>query len=123
MADEITVTIQARISNGEFVEPFGPFSAQIDQSAIGLEGGVQVVGTSEEVLSVNADVSTLGVAGFKNLDAANYVDIGPESGGSMVALIRLKAGETAFMRLKPGVVLRGQANTSAVKLKKWIAND
>lgn len=123
MANEITRTTSIRVSNGESVESFGPFTERLTQAAIGIEGGIQIVGTSEEVLSVHADVTTLGVTAFKNLDTTNYVDIGPESGGAMVALIRLKAGETASMRLKPGVVIRGQANTSAVKLKKFILQD
>lgn len=123
MANEITKSVSIRVSNGAFVESFAPATDRIDQSAIGMEAGVQTIGTSEEVVTVTSDVATLGVAAFQNLDATNYVEIGPESGGAMVGFIRLEAGESATMRLKPGITIRAQANTAAVKLKKWILND
>lgn len=123
MADEISITSIIRVSNGAFNDLFAPSSLQITQSAIGQEASVQVIGTSEEVVTVSGDVSTLGVAAFQNLDTVNYVDIGPESAGALVGFIRLKAGEFGTIRLKPGITIRAQANTSAVKLKKWILND
>jgi hypothetical protein len=106
------------------VETFAPSTKRIDQSAIGLAGNVQSIGfAADEAITVIGDLSTLGVAAFQNLDATNYVEIGPDSGGALVGFIRLEPGEFATMRLKPGITIRAQANTAAVKLRVWILND
>ena len=123
MANEITATLNVRCVNGAFSESFAPAADRIDQAVIGMDGHIQSIGTSEEVVTVATDVATLGVAAFHNVDGTNYVDIGPESGGALVGFVRLKAGEFGFMRLKPGITIRAQANTAAVKLKVWILND
>ncbi|MES2788123.1 MAG: hypothetical protein V4719_00780 [Planctomycetota bacterium] len=90
-----------------------------NQTTIGAQGDTQIVGTTEEVVGFG-DLVAARWALFRNLDATNYVDIGPESAGAMVSLIRLKPGEACLLPLKPGVVLRAQANTAAIKLKKLI---
>ncbi len=81
---------------------------------------VVIVGTSEEDLLVG-DVTTVGWLYLKNLDAANYVQWGPKSAGSMVAIGRLKAGCSAWIQMEPGVTLRWIANTAPVKVqvKLW----
>lgn len=119
MANEIQVNLYGRVLNGTFEDIWPAESKQITQSAAGGAGGVQVIGTSEEAITT-VDVSTLGLFWFKNLDGTNYVDIGPDSGGSMVALIRLMPGESCFGRFKPGVTIKAQANTSSIKLKKLV---
>lgn len=121
MADEIKVTIKASLENGSLKDSFNPGQLSIDQAASGAHCPVIDVGTSEEVISFGDVGSNQGVTIFANLDATNYVDIGPESAGAMVPLIRLKAGEQAVMRLKPGITVRAQANTASVQLqmKAW----
>lgn len=113
MANEITGSYQFRVSNGNFqfntVESF-----TYDQAtAGGANPGTVNVGTSEEAISLG-DITTNGWALIKNLDSTNYVTWGPESGGAMVALGRLEAGEVALLRLTPSALtLRMQANTAA----------
>lgn len=123
MANEITAISRLSLTNGNYKEDTQLIQSAITQAAIGAAGGIQVIGTSEEVIT-STDVGTLGWAWFRNLDTSNYVTIGPESGGAMVGMLKLKAGETAGpFRLLPGVVLRGQANGASVKLKKLILED
>lgn len=122
MANEITITLSASVANAYFKSSFQPGSIQLNQTAIGGHMPIVSVGTSEEALTFG-DISTLGYMALRNLDTTNYVDIGPESGGAMVPMVRLKAGNVAIMRLKPGITVRAQANTAAVKLQVWALED
>jgi hypothetical protein len=119
MANEITATVNISCVNGSFRQAFQPATKQITQAAIGGHITVWNVGTSEEDLTVG-DVSTLGVMGLLNTDTANYVQIGPKSGGAMVASMRLKPGEPNFIRCEPGTTYRAIANTAACKVLVWL---
>jgi hypothetical protein len=121
MANEITITQKLSVSNGGYAATFDSGSLKRDQAAIGAHAPVISVGTSEETISAG-DVSTLGYVAFKNLDAANYVDIGPDSTG-LVGFIRLEPGDCAIFRLKPGITIKAQANTAAVKLQMLLLED
>ena len=115
MADEIQVNARVQITNSGYTDQWVFPSTRFDQSAVGAHNPIIDVGTSEEVIS-QGDVSTPGMVIFQNLDSTNYVEIGPESGGSLVPFIRLNAGEFALLWLTPSVTLRAQANTASVKL-------
>lgn len=122
MANEITISAKLAVSNGNLSDNL-TVNQRVDQAAALAHNPVIDVGTSEEVIGTG-DIGTLGWVIFRNLDATNYVDIGPESGGSMVAMIRAEAGEVAGpFRLKPGITLRAQANTAAVKLAMLLLED
>ena len=65
------------------------------------------------------DFTGIGAARYiqlKNKDTANFIDIGPDSGGTMVGLIRLKAGENCTLPLKPSTTIKAQADTASCKL-------
>lgn len=115
MANELTVNIQAGLVNGNLREDFNFGPLRYDQAVVGAYSSAINVGTSEEVVATG-DIGTFGYAFFRNTDATNYVDVGPESGGAMVGFLRIKAGQVAGMPLKPGITIRAQANTGAVKL-------
>lgn len=123
MANEISLNKTLRLVNGTLSKTWTSGNIQITQSVARMYSNTQVVGTSEEVIAVGSDISTLGVCTMKNLDSTNYVVWGPESGGAMVAAGRLKAGEEYTFRLQPGVTYRAQANTAAVTLDVTILND
>lgn len=122
MSDEITTTFRYQISNGSFQDQFTVAAATFDQAAVGATSGVWVVGTSEENLSVG-DVGTVGFLILRNLDSTNYVDYGMSDSGTMKALGRIKPGEFAFLRLKPGVTLRAQADTASCKVEYRLYED
>lgn len=122
MADEISITAKLAVTNGGFKQTFDASALKRDQGTLGAHSPILSIGTSEETISAG-DVATLGYVAFKNLDATNYVDIGPDSGGSMVGMVRLEAGDVGIFRLKPGITLKAQANTAAVKLQMLLLND
>lgn len=123
MANEISLTKTLRLTNGTLLDTRSSGNILITQSVARMYSNVQVVGTSEEVVAVGADISTLGVCTLKNLDSTNYVQWGPESGGAMITGQRLKAGEEYTFRLEPGVTYRAKANTAACNLLVVIYND
>ncbi len=113
MSDEITVTAALRCSNGDFRLDVNPGSVQIDQAiAAGGNPGTVSIGTVDTAISFTG-LTTPGYVWMRNLDGTNYVDIGPDSGGTMVPCLRLKAGEVALFRLSAGVTLKGKAHTAA----------
>lgn len=91
-------------------------SVQITQSVERAWSYTQAIGTSEEVITIPGDITTLGIAWFTNKDATNYVDVGPEVTGALEEAFRLKAGESFPIRLVPGLTYRAKANTSPVDL-------
>jgi hypothetical protein len=122
MANELKLTLDARLENGDFKDAFQPGQINVDQAAIGAHRPVAIIGTSEEVIATG-DVSTLGWLILRNLDATNYITWGPESAGAMVPIGRLEPGEWAALRLEPGVTIRAQANTAQCKLDQRIYED
>ncbi|SFH96726.1 hypothetical protein [Planctomicrobium piriforme] len=116
MAGTYSITILSTISHGNLNDRWDQNRKEIVQNAIGLHEPMQSIGTSEEVIGFG-DLGTVGRCEIINLDGTNYVDIGPESGGAMVPMVRLKPGECHAFRLKPGITLRGQANTAACKVQ------
>jgi len=115
MANEITTSFSLALIKGAHVERIEVQQVRFDQVAVGGHKPVVDVGTSEEVLSFG-DVATPQLWFVQNLDSENFVTLGPETGGAMVPLVRLQPGKYAFVPLAPGVVLRAQADTAAVKL-------
>jgi hypothetical protein len=69
------------------------------------------VGTADETLD-KADITNIGTCYFKNLDAVNYIDIGPDG---TVYPIRLKAGCDARLPWN-GTAVHAKANTAACLL-------
>lgn len=122
MADEIQYRFSGSVENGEFKETLPTQSTKVDQTAIGRAGTVQEIGIVEEVVTI-AEITTLGWCFLKNLDTTNFVSWGPESALALVKIGRLEAGEIAWFRLEPGIILRAQANTAAVELQVIVFED
>lgn len=122
MAGELKLTVSANITKGFYKDSFSPGQLSIDQTTQGAFCGVLSIGTSDEAVTFT-DISTLGWLIMRNLDTSNYVEWGPESGGAMVAVGRMEAGEVAVFRLKPGITLRLQANTAACRVEFKCYND
>jgi hypothetical protein len=117
MANTIAITTSVVTTLGSFRDTFSPGTLSITPANVGAHCPIVSVGTSEEDLDVgDVGASTQGFIVLQNLDAANYVTFGPKSGGAMVAMGRIRAGEYAIWRLEPSAVLRWIANTAAVKV-------
>ena len=115
MAGTITVSATITIVNGSHRRTIAPGSLSVVQDTIGEHSPIISVGSGAEEDFAIGDIGTLGWVFFQNLDSSNYVTFGPKD-TTMKAMVRLEAGEYCFMRLEPGITLRGQANTAAVKL-------
>jgi hypothetical protein len=122
MASEITVTITATCRNGtapyQLNTTFAPGTVAINQTTKGAERTVFLRTTSDASLALSS-LTNYGVTAFKNLDTTNYIDIGADVAGAISPFVRLLAGETAILRIKPGITIRTQANTASVRLEVW----
>lgn len=117
MANELSFTLGALLSNGNLVDSIPTFINRITQTnAELLNKTVSVVHTAEADLDTTG-ITTLGYVYLRNVSTVNFVKYGPKSGGVMVALGRLNPGEWALIRLEPGITLRWIADTATVKLQ------
>ena len=121
MANEITTVLRLNVANGNYTDQFLAAPA-ITQNTLGAASGVQTIGTSAENLAVG-DVATLGMFAITNLDSTNYVTYGPDDSGTQKTFGRLSPGESAIMRLQPGITVKLTANTAPVKIKYLLLND
>jgi hypothetical protein len=122
MANELRFSGGTDLANGSLMDSTPQQTLLVTQSLAALLSKVVSVTTSEADLTTT-EITTLGWARIQNLDTTNYVQYGPKSGGSMVALGRLKPGEWALLRLEPGITLRWVANTATCKVLVKTFND
>lgn len=124
MANEISVAANLNARKGNAFAS-RPFSGSFTWNTARKAEFVQNIGTTAEALTIQADLTTLGWALFVNLDTINYVEIGRDSSGTFLPLVRLNAGEAALFRLAQGIAatLHARANTSAVDMECVILND
>ena len=123
MANEISVGISGSLSNTKLTESFNYGTLKFDQTTVGSHGPTVIVPSSGEIEFNKGDIGTLGWMFIRNLDTTNYIEWGPKSLGSMVGVGRIEPGECVALRLKPGVVIRWQANTAPVKIKVLLLED
>ena len=122
MSGTISVSFTASVSNGEFSDSLQIRSTSYTQTNIGASSGVRSIGTTEEVISTG-DVAVEGFVYMKNLDSSNFIEYGPDSGGTMVSFGKLEPGEFAWFRLKPGITFKAKADTAAVLVDIRIYED
>ena len=110
MADEITVYVSLKVTNGNL--SFNKTTSQLkfDQAvAEGPAPGFITVGTTEETVDLS-ELTTLGWCTIENLDPTNYIEFGFSTG---VYGIRVEPGEVCCFRLNPGATVYARANTAA----------
>ena len=121
MADEISVTFSLTVTNGTFKDSFAPGQLKIDQTTQGSNSGVLSIGTTAETVAFT-DITSEGLFLVQNLDASNFILLGPDSTG-MVDFLKIKPGEFQFLRLKPAVTVKAKADTAACKLFYILLDD
>jgi hypothetical protein len=122
VANEMTVKVTRTVVRGTFAPPPISVSDRIDVSASKRHATTWAVGTTAEAMPTG-DVGTLGRLFLHNRDTTNFVDFGPDSGGTLIPCVRLKPGEFAEFRLKPGVTYKGQADTGACDVDMELLSD
>ena len=123
MAGEINISGSVKMNKGNLSIERKVNSLLIDMTGNALYWNVQSVGITDEAVAIGADIGTLGVAWFRNLDALHFVQIGIKPSGTFIPVARLKAGEFAILRLEPGVALYAMADTAPVQLEVLILPD
>jgi len=121
MANEITTSFTFLVEKGYLRERIQYGSIQSDMTGSTAIGGIQTIGTTAETISL-VDVTTPGWCVMRNLDTANYVDIGILS-GSYIPFLKLKAGEAAMFRFGTTGTIQARANTASVNLQYYIIQD
>lgn len=119
MANEIKTSFSLNVENGNFKPGSFSHSININQAAIGGLASVQTINTSATEALTTGDISTLGTIYLRNTDSTNFVTFGTSIG----QIFKLKAGEWAWARIKPGSTVYAQADTAAVKLYYQIYED
>ena len=124
MADEINISLNAQIVNGNYRDTIQPGQLQIDQAAVGRAVHVQsIFFAAPEVVDLG-DVATNGILYLRNLDETNYVTFGPQSDAATIEVFgKLKPGEFAIMRLAPTIVLWAQADTGDILMDVKLYED
>jgi len=122
VANEISYTIIGKLQNGGFTDDLGTVTYAFDQSAEGAWRNIVTVTTSEGDITPTG-ITTAGYCFIKNLDTTNYVQVGPKSGGSMVAFTKIKPGRFVILPLDPGATIRAKANTASCLVDIRIWND
>jgi len=124
MADEIEIGFQVKLDNGdlEYEIKVGRSELKIDQTNNRLHHSVQDIGTGSHETLTLGDLTTPGYVVFRNLDSTNFVEIGDDSSGTFVPVIKLKAGEMGVIRLGTASPY-AKADTAEVKLEFVIFDD
>lgn len=122
MANEIKLSVNVRVVNGDYKNRFDMGQLSIDQAAQGAQSGVIDVGTTAEDLPVG-DVSTPGLLILKNLDDTNFVEIGKSVSATFEKMGRLKPGDPLVMRVAAGVTLQLKADTAACNVQYLLLED
>jgi len=126
MADEITVTQALGLANGtldSFSIPAYTFRVTQATAVPVRVGGTQVIGHAAHEALALTDLTTLGVAYFRNRSATNFVQIGVEVAATFYPLVRLNPGEAWMFRFAQGITPYAQANTAAVVLQREILDN
>ena len=121
MANEISVTLQVRCTNGVFRQDFPSRTFNLTQSVARGAIFTQVIGSGAEE-NVSFTDFTAGLVIIWNMDATNYVEFGKSDGGTMKEIMKcLPQGPPQVFYLASGETLRGLANTAdcAVQIYAW----
>lgn len=108
-----TVNVTLQVTRADTLETIGGYQS----ITVGThrQAGVVSVGTSEETISVLADIGDAGLMYVHNLDDTNYVDIGFATGDYP---LRVYADQPALIPLAPSTsTIYVLANTAAVDLQ------
>jgi hypothetical protein len=116
MADEIRFGQELTVTNGNQTAEITS-SDNADQATVGVIQQKQTVTTGGVTVTFTGLTAARWVM-IKNVDATNWVDIGPDSAGSLVGLARLLPGESMQLPLKPSVTVKAIANVASVIIEK-----
>ncbi len=112
MANEITIAASMRCSKGSFILPVHGGTFQVTQSGTGGGTPGKVTATTGGVDVSFSGMTTPRWCYIKNLDSANFIQIGPNSGGAFRPFLNLAAGKWIIIPLDDSVTLHLKADTA-----------
>ena len=121
MANEISITAQLFNTNGIFDTRWNQTDTT-NQTIAGGISGVWDVATTLTNLSTTG-ITTKGYVAMRNIDTANFVEIGYNDSGTLRKFLKLKTGEMALFRVVPTVTVAGQADTATTKVSYMVIED
>jgi hypothetical protein len=130
MANEITIALTATLTNPSAQSGSTPqlkdsqvLAAANFTQATQLMFSEAITCTTSDTLISFTGVTTQGWCILQNLDATNYVGVGPNNAGAILTFIRLVPnGGRAVFQLDPSVGFRIQANTASCKVRITVYN-
>lgn len=121
MANEIKYQLSLTATKGFMSVANQTAILSADMTGDPVASGVQSIGTTAVAIGIGG-VTTAGFSFFRNLSTTNFVEIGTGTGGSFVSFAKLKAGESAIIRLGTNAPT-ARANTAAINLQYVILSD
>ena len=126
MASEISVTTRLYAKKSFLVVDNNVGTINADLSGSTSASGIVSIPTSAGGTALSLDgitTATMGYAFFRNIDATNYIEIGVQVGGTFYALVKLKAGEVALLRMNQTNAPYARANGTVANLQYTILAD
>ena len=126
MANEISISTRLYAKKSFLNVDHNVGTVTADLSGSTSAAGIVSIPTTAGGTALSLDgitTATMGYAFFRNIDATNYIEIGVQVGGTFYALVKLKAGEVALLRMNQTNPPYALANTAAVVLQFTILAD
>ena len=126
MANEISISTRLLAKKSFLNVDHNVGTVTADLSGSTSAAGIVSIPTTAGGTALSLDgitTATMGYAFFRNIDATNYIEIGVQVGGTFYALVKLKAGEVALLRMNQTNPPYALANTAAVVLQFTILAD
>jgi hypothetical protein len=116
MANEITVSGTIGLANTNLTVPDDTYSDNYTQTTERAMSDTQTIPTTAGGTVVDfGNVTDVGQVKFKNL-SGTLIELGPDSGGSIVPLIKIQAGKSSGPFELTTNTMRAIATTSSVEL-------
>ena len=126
MANEISISTRLLAKKSFLNVDHNVGTVTADLSGSTSAAGIVSIPTTAGGTALSLDgitTATMGYAFFRNIDATNYIEIGVQVGGTFYALVKLKAGEVALLRMNQTNPPYALANTATVVLQFTILAD
>lgn len=125
MASEIRITAQLQATKDSLTVPKYGSTKLVDMAVAkgGPPGLINAVTTGTGTQITTTGVTTPGYTWVKNIDATNYVEVGPVVAGTFHPMAKLKPAEEMVFRFATGAAIWIKANTAACDCLAIVLND
>lgn len=109
MADEISFAFSFKATKGALTETVARNGLKFPMAASSprTSGQVQNISTTQEIVTIPADLTVPGWCYLANFDTTNFIQIGVLVSATFYPLARLGPGECFMIKLDPAMVVTG----------------